>query len=157
MEFRAVNFTSTTFVRWDFGDGAVENDPSPPALSHTYRAPGVYTVRAFDGGGTTETARATVRVLAERSISFMPPDPRAQEEISFRAVNFTSTLVRWDFGDGTVENDPSPPVIAHVYRAPGTYAVRAFDGGAASRAARADVRVLPERIITFTPRGSAGR
>ncbi len=152
VEFRAVNFTSTALIRWDFGDGTMEYDRTPPEVSHVFRAPGVYTVRAFDGGGAVETARITVRIRPERAITFTPPDPRAGEEIAFRAVNFTSTaLVRWDFGDGRIENDTTPPVISHVYRSPGTFTVRAFDGGAMGPAVRVEVRVLPERIITFAP------
>ena len=152
VEFRAVNFTSTSLVRWDFGDGAVENDTSPPLITHAYRNPGTYSVRAFDGGSGSPTAQISVKVLAERLITFSPADPRAGEEITFRAVNFTSTsLVRWDFGDGAVENDTSPPLITHAYRNPGTYSVRAFDGGSGSPTAQISVKVLAERLITFSP------
>ncbi len=152
MEFRAVDFTSTSLIRWDFGDGAVENDTSPPVVAHAYRGPGAFVIRAFDGGSGAPTAQVTIRVLPERLIAFSPEDPRAGEEITFRALNFSSTtLVRWDFGDGTVENDTSPPVVTHVYPGPGAYSVSAFDGGGAARSARTEVRVLPERLITFAP------
>ena len=152
VEFRAVNFTSTSLVRWDFGDGAVENDTSPPVITHTYRMPGAYSVRAFDGGSGSPTAQTEIRIMPERLITFSPPDPRAEEEITFRAVNFSSTsLVRWDFGDGAVENDTSPPVITHTYHSPGAYSVRAFDGGSGSAFAQTAIRVMPERLITFSP------
>jgi PKD repeat protein len=149
VEFRAVNFTSTSLVRWDFGDGAVENDTSPPLITHAYRNPGTYSVRAFDGGSGSPTAQISVKVLAERLITFSPADPRAGEEITFRAVNFSSRTLRWDFGDGTVLSAGTQ--VTHAYVSPRTYSVRAFDGGSGSPTAQISVKVLPERLITFSP------
>ncbi len=151
VEFRAVNFLSTSLVRWDFGDGAVENDTSPPLITHAYRNPGTYIVRAFDGGSRSLTAQTSVRVLPERLVTFSPTDPRAGEEVTFRAFNFSSPTLRWDFGDGAVENDTNPPVISHTYSSPGDYSVRAFDGGSGSPSAQTAIRVLPERLIIFSP------
>ena len=149
VEFRAVNFTSTSLVRWDFGDGAVENDTSPPLITHAYRNPGTYSVRAFDGGSGSPTAQISVKVLAERLITFSPADPRAGEEITFRAVNFSSRTLRWDFGDGTVLSAGTQ--VTHAYVSPRTYSVRAFDGGSGSPSAQTAIRILPERLITFSP------
>jgi PKD repeat protein len=152
VEFRAVDFVSTSLVRWDFGDGGIENDATPPAIAHVYRAPGSYVVRAYDGGAASPTAQISIRILPGRQIAFDPPDPRAGEEVAFRAVDFTSTsLIRWDFGDGTVENDTTPPAVSHVYNDPGNYVVRAYDGGPGSPSAQAAVQVLAERLITFSP------
>jgi len=47
VEFTAVDFISTTLIRWDFGDG------SPPVqggkeISHTYQSTGTFAVAASD-------------------------------------------------------------------------------------------------------------
>lgn len=141
VSFRAVNFTST-LVRWDFGDGTVENDPSPPVIAHVYRAPGTYAVRAFDGGAASRAARADVRVLPERIITFTPADPRVDEEITFQAVNFRSPTLRWDFGDGTVQSGGAQ--VTHAFRSAGPWTVRAYDlGGAAEVAKTLPLTVFP--------------
>jgi PKD repeat protein len=149
--FTAVNFLDSR-VRWDFGDGTT------PILGgmtevHVYTAAGVYTVTALDKAGTSEhPIRVNVEVGSPPSIQFTPSRPRVGESVVFTAVNFSSTtLIRWDFGDGTAENDTSPPEISHVYSASGSYLVRAYDGGGAQETAMASVIVLPPRLITSTP------
>ncbi len=136
VEFRAVNFASTTLIRWDFGDGTVANDADPPAISHTYRTAGVFMVRAFDNGGAAQTAAVSVRVLSERMITMNPADPRVGEEAVFQALNFTSSSLRWDFGDGAIL-DPAGVRVGHVYSSTGPFTVRAFElsGGAQVMAA----------------------
>ena|GEM_PF-2518709 len=152
IEFTAVDFISTTLIRWDFGDGAIVNDTSPPSITHVYNLPGTYLVRAYDDGGTVVSASVSVVVYPAASISFYPADPRPGQPVTFNAVYFFSTtLIRWDFGDGTVENDPTPPVITHVYAQPGAYTVRAYDGGAVTPTATVFVQVWPPRTIVYLP------
>ncbi len=151
VEFRAIDFTSTTLIRWDFGDGAIANDTTPPRIVHTYRDPGTFVVRAYDGETGTPAAQTSVGIMPGRQITFSPSDPRAGEEVALRALNFDGPTLRWDFGDGAVENDSTPFGVTHVFGAPGTYIVRAYDGGAGSLSAQAAVGVLPERLITFNP------
>lgn len=134
VEFRAVNFTSTSLVRWDFGDGARENDTTPPVTSHAYTIPGAYTVRAYDGDAAAPTAQAVVRVWPERIITFSPADPREGEEVTFRAVNFTSPVLRWDFGDGTVVT--AGDVVTHAFRTAGPWTVRAYEAGGSALASK---------------------
>lgn len=131
VECRAINFLSTSLIRWDFGDGAIENDASPPIITHNYRTAGVFTVRAYDNGGPSPTAQAVVRVLPERLITMTPPDPRVGEEVIFRAFNFSSASLRWDFGDGMVL-DPAGIQVSHAFQTPGPFTVRAIEqsGGA---------------------------
>jgi PKD repeat protein len=145
IEFRAVNFASTSLVRWDFGDGVVENDTSPPVVTHAFRNPGTYSVRAYDGGSGTPTAQAVVRVLPERFITFNPPDPRVGEEITFRAFNFNSQTLRWDFGDGTVL-DPAGTQVTHAFGTAGPWTVRAFDRSGGAEVVKAlSFTVLPSQ------------
>jgi PKD repeat protein len=142
VEFRAVNFLSTSLVRWDFGDGAIENDTSPPVITHAYRSPGTYSVRAFDGGSGSPTAQIAIRILPERLITFSPPDPRAGEEIAFLALNFSSPTLRWDFGDGTVLSAGTQ--VTHVFQTAGPWTVKAFDRrGSAEVAISLPITVFP--------------
>jgi len=154
--FVANNFTSSSFIRWDFGDGTIENDLTPPSITHIYTAAGIYTVRAYDNGGlfVTATTSVTVTPTVAPSITYTPLSPKAGKPVTFTALNFRSTtLIRWDFGDGTIEDDPSPPTITHIYMAGGTYVVRAYDGGGATVTATAKVSVAGEpREITCQPR-----
>ncbi len=152
VSFSAINFQSHDRIRWDFGDGTVLNDNSPPSITHVYNSPGRYRVRAYDGGGNTVTASVSVRVFGAASIDYAPNNPHTDEPVSFTAVNFFSTsVIRWDFGDGTVTNDTSPPFINHIYRTSGTYLVRAFDNAGATQTASTTISVKAAREIHFTP------
>ena len=127
---KKANFQTENFVenslRWDFGDGTVENDTTPPSITHSYFNPGAYTVRAYDGGATTPTATLFVQVWPQRAIVYSPPQVSIGEVVTFRAMNFLSESLNWNFGDG------SPPVqggkeISHTYQSTGTFAVAASD------------------------------
>jgi len=148
----AVNFVSTTLIRWDFNDGVVQNDNSPPVITHVFNQQRVFRIRAYDGGGTALTAEVFIRIYPQASITFQPGDPRPGEEVSFTAHEFFSNnLIRWDFGDGTIENDLSPPLATHTYSNAGAYFVRAYDAGGAVVTASVQVSVLPPRLITHFP------
>ncbi|MCK4337620.1 MAG: PKD domain-containing protein, partial [Candidatus Aminicenantes bacterium] len=156
--FTAVSFFSNTLIRWDFGDGMVQNDNSPPVITHTFNRQGTFMVRAYDGGGTVLTASLTIRIYPLATITFSPGDPRPGETVSFVANNFFSnTLIRWDFGDGTIENDISPPTVFHSYNNPGVYIIRAYDGGGATVTATALMSVLPPRVISHSPQNPRNR
>jgi len=149
--FTAVNFLDSR-VSWDFGDGTVLVLGGRTEV-HTYTAAGIYTVTALDMAGTSEhPIKVNVTVGSPPSIQFAPARPRVGESVIFTAVNFSSaTFIRWDFGDGTVENDTSPPEISHIYSTSGSYLVRAYDGGGAQETAMVSVIILPPRLITCTP------
>ncbi|MDW7759088.1 MAG: PKD domain-containing protein [Acidobacteriota bacterium] len=148
--FHAQGFISAS-IRWDFGDGTIQTAPTP-SVTHTYQNAGQYFVQAYDGDRRTVTASISVRVHPPASLAFHPEDPRPDEPVTFRAINFFSTiLIRWDFGDGTIVNDMQPPEIAHTYRNPGTYFVRAYDGGGSEETASLPVQILPARMIAVSP------
>jgi PKD repeat protein len=149
--FTAVNFLDSR-VSWDFGDGTVLVSGGRTEI-HVYTEPGIYIVTALDMAGTSEhPIKVNVEVGSPPSIRFAPSRPHVGDSIIFTAVNFSSsTLIRWDFGDGTVENDTSPPQISHVYSTSGSYLVRAYDGGGALETAMISVAILPPRLITCTP------
>jgi PKD repeat protein len=130
VSFQAVNFLSAS-IRWDFGDG------TPPGLGgtamvHSYSTPGAYQVRAWDLGGASLTAitvSVTIGVdISRRRIQFSPASPVSGRPVTFTAVDFYTSDIRWDFGDGTPPVTASA-VISHSYLNAGTYLVRAWDWG----------------------------
>ncbi|MFC2161019.1 PKD domain-containing protein [Acidobacteriota bacterium] len=150
--FSAADFLSNTLIRWDFGDGVVQNDNTPPVITHTFNSQGTFRVNAYDGGGTVVTASLSIRIYPMATITFSSSDPRPGEPVSFVANNFFSkTLIRWDFGDGTIENDISPPEVSHSFSNPGVYTIRAYDGGSTAVTATTLMNVLPPRVISHSP------
>jgi PKD repeat protein len=145
--FIAQNFLSGS-IRWDFGDG------TPPALlsttvTHAYNHPATFVVQARDLGGVSVaniTATVAVRVdPARRRITYSPDIPVAGRPVEFKAENFYTDQIKWDFGDGT------PPLVSsvnetHIFLKPGAYTVRAWDwGGGFGEAAIRAVVIREER------------
>jgi len=151
--FQAENFISTQ-IKWNFGDGTIKT--SGPHQTHAYSGPGTFTVTATDLDGRSccpVTTSVTVAAAAVPSLSYSPPSPKAGEKITFMANNFQSkTLIRWDFGDGTVLDDTTPPAMTHSYATPGSFKVRAYDDGSAKVTATLVINVGgTERTIVFKP------
>ncbi len=126
--FQALNFLAAS-VRWDFGDG------SPAQVlgltpSHIYTTPGSYTVKAYDLGGASTTAiSAVVPVtvdISRRSITALPPNPVIGQPVTFNAVNFFTTNILWDFGDGSPQATGGVSAV-HAYASPGQYRIQAWD------------------------------
>jgi PKD repeat protein len=144
---RKVNFQSENFVennlRWDFGDGTVENGPRNHG--HAYANPGNFTVRAFDFGGNTSTA-ITCQVVIEmdnRQVQATPLPARANHAINFSAANFSGSDLKWNFGDGKIENGGL--AVFHVYTAAGNFQVQVWDAGdAPENALKTTVAVQPD-------------
>jgi len=126
--FQAVSFF-TKEIRWDFGDGSSPVNGST-AMTHTFRIPGSYVVRAWDWygavGGPTSVTVAAVINPARRQLAWTPRRPAAGRPVAFEAVNFYTTDVRWDFGDGTPPVNAGPS-ITHAFGRVGSFTVRAWD------------------------------
>ena len=124
--FTANSFFSTNLIRWDFGDGTVEDDTSPPTILHTYNRTGTYQVRAFDNGEITATASIIIYVRPPHLIVYSPKQPLLGMPVTFQAINFSSPSIQWDFGDGTPLQQAGP-AITHVYQNEGSYKLVATD------------------------------
>jgi len=115
--------TQVTYA-WDFGDGST-SDSQDTLLTHTYQAPGTYTVRltASSANGTSDFAERTITVN-----SALPNAPVANFTVATTdlTAQFTDvstgevTAWAWDFGDGATSTEQNP---AHTYAAAGTYPV----------------------------------
>jgi hypothetical protein len=89
------------------------------------------------------TASVSVTVLPERKITFSPPQPKAGEEVTFQAHYFSSSSIRWDFGDGTVITTQGN-VAKHSYERESIYLVKAYDlRGTAEIAQSLSLTVVP--------------
>ena len=127
--FQAQNFLSSS-LRWDFGDGT-GTVMGGVSMTHAFSHPAVFQVRAWDlGGSSTVPISTSVTVGADysrRLIQAFPMNPVAGKTVTLSAINFFTSNIRWDFGDGqTLVGGPS---AVHTYVVAGTYLVRAWDWG----------------------------
>jgi PKD repeat protein len=175
--FRAYNFYTPDSIVWDMGDGTILGNPhrtkknlSGPlfkghqpevgriagtsVVTHTYNNPGNYTVRAYDHEGTDNTPvtlNITVR-LPNRSITYSPAQPFAGVPVQFNAVNFLSSQIDWNFGDGDTVTGGSVSVT-HVYNSPGAFIVTARETNTNYTPVSVTITVaMPNRQINYQPR-----
>jgi len=140
---------SPTMWIWDFGDGVIPMDASCSGDScnnianptHTYAAPGVYTVKltasSQTGGVSTKTKEGYITVSQTGGVvadfEGTPTSGGAPLTVKFTDKSTGSpTMWIWDFGDGVIPMDAScsgdscnniaNPI--HTYTAPGVYTVK---------------------------------
>lgn len=113
---------------WDFGDGAKSDMPSP---THTFGAPGKYTVTlTVSNGVASDSVSADLTVTAGSGGEVEPsalfrvfvdeefgPNWRGFRDRS-DAGTAPITHWKWSFGDGETSTDPNP---THMYAQPGWY------------------------------------
>lgn len=105
---------------WDFGDGATSTQQSP---THTYAAPGPYTVRlTVSNGSCSSTTSATVRIIDGKPVIYANPtsicrgNPVAFTADPVSAADFP--LFTWTLGDGDLDTGAT---TSHVYQTAGIY------------------------------------
>lgn len=121
--FQDLSTGAPTTWNWDFGDGATSTQQHP---SHTYTAPGTYTVALIASNASSSDSETKVNYIevgssltAEFSATpriALPGTPVAFQDLSTGAP----TAWNWDFGDGTTSTAQHP---SHTYSAPGMYSV----------------------------------
>ncbi|MEZ5244666.1 MAG: PKD domain-containing protein [Acidimicrobiales bacterium] len=128
--------------RWDFGDG---ESATTPDASHSWSAPGRYTVRltvANDQG--SDRASVVIEVVdglqAPRAVVTASTTRAALgEAVRFSGSSTTSPAAyTWNFGDGRTSNGAD---VVHVFLATGTYTVTLTAQNAAGRST-AEVTVV---------------
>jgi PKD repeat protein len=133
---------------WSFGDGASGEGQT---TSHTYDAPGTYTVAltaSFDDGSHASLTRADLITVTDPD-----PDPAAaftvtgSTYIAGRQVTFVNTSTgdpkhfTWTFGDGAESTEQHP---THTYAAAGRFTVTlTARSGAVSSIATRTLFVIP--------------
>ena len=119
---------SITGYSWSFGDGTTST--AGPTTSHTYAAPGTYTVTlsVTDSSGLQSTAvskQITVDELPTAAFTG-PTSATAGTAVTVDGSGSSDpdgsiTGYSWSFGDGTTST--AGPTTSHTYAAPGTYTV----------------------------------
>jgi PKD repeat protein len=145
---RQVTFRLTTRAKvrgvvWEFGDGSKSSGGT--TISHTFRKAGTFLVTAkyYYDGWSTHQMRILIKAKSRKKESedvpyrtpfpkkraglrYSPKIPRSQQPVIFKTKNFSSSCIRWNFGDGTVVKKGSTRQV-HVFKRPGIYRVSAFD------------------------------
>lgn len=161
---------------WDFGDRATAETRNP---SHTYTAPGTYSVRlTVTGGGfsdsnvqigyisvdvptpiptiTTPTATETTTSSIKAGFSGSPTTGTAPLTVTFTDSSIGSpSSWYWDFGDGSQSRQEKPP--QHMYSVPGTYTVSLTVTGAGGTNVKTitDYVTVKDLATTVTTRTTA--
>ncbi len=146
--FTNLSIRNPASVEWNFGDGATSTDFTP---THTYTAPGTYTVtlRAWNDFGESNTASGTINFKPKAA--FTPAEAVINQGDT---VSFTSTSTgnptltyRWTFGDGATSTAQNP---THTYTTIGNYTVTlTVTNSYGSDSATGTVVFLPK--AAFTP------
>ncbi len=116
------NTLDATSYLWEFGDGQISGDKAP---THTYRIPGVYTVKltATGPGGTAVASDVTIDVY-ETPTALFEPVPKLiyipQNEVTFLNRSIGAVKYDWDFGDGETSSEFMP---VHTYNETGLFDV----------------------------------
>lgn len=108
-----------TAWQWNFGDGTTSTSQNP---SHTYSAPGTYTVCLVVGNlcGVSDTTCVSIQVVCPSLVAaFMDSLSGFTAYFTNTSIGMASTWI-WNFGDGYLSNLQNP---THSYAAPGTYSV----------------------------------
>ena len=134
-------------IKWVFGDGISQTGAS--TINHTYSSPGSYTIKAYDFNGTATTpVTTTISVGNPKRITWTPTEPYVDQTVYFTALNFKSSNIKWDFGDGTIIN--ASKKVEHKYQNAGIYIVKVYDNGGNDNypaTAQINVKSDPRKVI----------
>ncbi len=156
-----VAFTNTSAnassYTWLFGDGGTSSAISP---THTYTAPGTYTVTliARNAGGCADTLiRSNLVTIGRPTASFNLGNTSicAGTNASFTNTSTGASSYQWSFGDNTTSTAVTPP--AKAYNTAGTYTIRliAIQGNCRDTFTRT-LTVLPRPVADYTADSTAG-
>jgi len=154
----AVSFTNTSTPIpnssfWTFGDGGTANTLN---TTHSYAAPGTYTVRLYNTYATcTDSVLNTITINPRPVADFLAPITTKCEPpltVSFQDLSTGGAVSwQWDFGDGNTSTLQNP---SHTYTAYGNFTVtliatNAF--GCTDTIVRTDYVVIRRANITISP------
>lgn len=144
---------SITLVGGNLGNISSEQNPT-----HTYKSPGVYTVKLLTTDATTNESVSKQVTISDckplATFEWEPTTPRVNHTVTFinNSIPITGTpitSVTWDYGDGTSHTlSGNQEIDTHIYTSPGTYTVKLTitDGVKTSDTTRS-ITIVPEVII----------
>jgi PKD repeat protein len=145
---------------WHFGDGVTS---TLEGSTHTYTAPGAYTVtlEVSGPGGTDASARInhiTVYEAVQAAFSAAPTEGIAPLTVDFGNLSSGDyDTCRWQFGDGGESTDCAMP--SHEYASSGTYTVTLTVSGlgGSDTVTRSDLITVYETAVAgFTASPTSG-
>ncbi len=140
-----------TPIQWDFGDGTKTSGDA--IIYHTYQNSGNYTITAKDSIVLNTYITYNIQISQDnRSVTYTPKSPMVNDNINFTALSFKKDNLKWDFGDGTIQNGGSN--ISHKYLNPGNYHIKVYDfGGNDNYPITLDITISKDmRNITYFPK-----
>lgn len=120
------NSSEATSYTYDFGDGSAPqlSNTAPEKITHTFRQPGIYTVKltASNDCGSLSTTEV-ITVIAQPATLFSVDRPIAYPGLKLKFSNNTTGAIRyrWDFGDGSSSTEKDPE---HAFEELGNYQVK---------------------------------
>ena len=124
IQFNDTSIHYPTSWFWEFGDGTTSTEQNP---THTYTAPGIYTVKlaAMNSAGfdtEEKTNYIAVYITPVADFTATPTTSNAPITVTFKdqSSNMPTSWL-WDFGDGTTSTSQNP---THTYSNLGTYTVK---------------------------------
>jgi gliding motility-associated-like protein len=119
-----INSTPVATWQWYFGDGGTSGSQNS---SHTYGAPGVFTVKLVvtDNNGCKDSILKPVTIAGTTSLDFIyKQDICNPLSVQFAGNSMGTSLLNpyWSFGDASTFTGTT--TSSHVYAAPGNYLVR---------------------------------
>jgi len=120
--------TSPYSYSWTFGDSGTASGSS---TTHSYQAPGSYTVVLTVNDAGSQTAKSTHTVTVSNpppttltaSFSYAPASPLVGQQVTFTSSvsgGTTPYSISWSFGDGSID---SGSTVTHAYSSAGTFNV----------------------------------
>lgn len=150
INFEAINFFDNR-IKWDFGDGTIITQARK--VKHNFRNPGFYNIKVYDfNGKSKKPVQLRVNVISDRRvIKTTTKKSFVDSEIEFRALNFSSSYLKWDFGDGVITNGGTR--VKHTYKRPGFFTVKAYDfGGKDNKAIKYKINVVRDNRVLNLPK-----
>jgi PKD repeat protein len=144
-------------ISWHFGDSQFGLNSNLRTAKHTYINSGIYTVKVksksmFNGNVIIDTKNLSI--VERRRIQFTPSRPGTAQAVSFKAINFLSDRLLWNFGDGNQEKKRHQ--TSHSYSKPGTYKVivkEEFGDNRVSISTR--ISIIENRRVVYSPSNPA--
>ncbi len=130
--FQNIIFTAGNFpganLRWDFGDGTAQS--GGPTMNHFFKQAGNFQVQVRENSEPPDSAIKLPIAIApdNRQLQVTPLPARVSQAVNFAASNFAAADLKWDYGDGKIEN--GGPAMTHVYPNPGNFQVLVWEAGA---------------------------
>ncbi len=144
--------------KWNFGDGTPPVSGQQLTVIHTYAEPGNYSItcekRSSSANSQPTILTANITVVERRTVSPKGKIFTVNNPVLFETNHFLSDTLKWDFGDGTVNDGQKSR--EHIFKNPGNYTIKVKDnGGRSPSVISCNIIIAPDRReIQVQPRSA---